>query len=266
MNDETIIVHVITRSEWGGAQRVVSLLAERLPGETTVACGPGGRLVQELLASGVNVETQPHLQSPPAPVSDLRAVSDLRQLFNRIKPDLVHLHSTKAGIVGRLAAMTLDCPTVFTVHGWGFYNTGYPRLATVLRYVERFLATQTAEIVCVSQADYDRGVEHGILDGRGTVIHNGIEQLPDGGEVDLRAELDLDSDATVVGSVGRFAEQKDPIEAIETHRELRLRGIEADHWRRTAPVGLSPVCGRSRARFGPPPRFSRRRLRYPRQL
>jgi glycosyltransferase involved in cell wall biosynthesis len=228
MNDETTVLHVITHSEWGGAQRVVALLAKRLPGQTTVACGPGGRLVQELLMSDVNVETQPHLRSPPDPVSDFRALVDLRRLFGRVEPDIVHLHSTKAGILGRIAAMRLDCPTVFTVHGWGFYNTGYPRLATGLRYLERLLAARTTEIVCVSRADYERGVKHGILDGRGTVIQNGIEQLPHGGDVDLRAELDLDSNATVVGSVGRLVEQKNPIEAIEALCELRSRGVEAE--------------------------------------
>ncbi|WP_262180162.1 glycosyltransferase family 4 protein [Haloarcula laminariae] len=221
------ILQVITRSDWGGAQRVVESLSRRLDGVTDVACGPGGRLIDRLTDSDVTVHLQPHLQSRPQP-SDLLAYRDLRHLLEDGDFDIVHSHSTKAGVLARTAAARAGVPSVFTVHGWGFYNTEYSVLRPLVVRGERRLARHTDRIVCVSENDRRQGRAHGILSPKaGTVIHNGIQ--PHGGTPDrarLREEFGINSGMPIVGAVARLAEQKNPLKILRTACQLRDRGHE----------------------------------------
>lgn len=232
------ILQVVTRSEWGGAPRIVESLATQLDDVTDVACGPGGRLIDQLESAGVTVHVQPHLQSSPGP-ADILAYRDLRTLIDEEGFDLVHSHSTKAGALARIAAGRVGIPSVFTVHGWGFYNTEYGLLRPLLVGGERFLARRTDEVVCVSHNDYREGRARGILSNeRGTVIHNGIEPLEFGSDRQTVYDaFDVDPDTPVIGAIGRLAPQKDPLAILETARQLERRGLDVT----TILVGSGPL-------------------------
>lgn len=219
------IIHVITRSDWGGAPRIVESLATQIDDITAVACGPGGQLIDRLENKGVPVQVQPHLQSPPHP-KDALAYRELRQLIDKGEFDLVHSHSTKAGALARIAASRAGVPSVFTVHGWGFYNTEYSALRPLLIRGEQLLERCTDEIVCVSRNDCRQGKRHGILSAdAGTVIHNGIPSLEFRSDRNtLYDKFGIDRDTPIVGSIGRIAPQKNPLAILETAKKLQERG------------------------------------------
>jgi glycosyltransferase involved in cell wall biosynthesis len=132
---------------------------------------------------------------------DLRTVSSLTRLLRRIEPDVVHVHSAKAGMVGRLAAARLGVPSVYTVHGWGFGQGRPAARGLLLAAVERMLRPWTGHYIAVSGADADLGVERvGIRPDRITVIHNGIA------DTDHRAAPES---SRIVAMVARDDRQKD---------------------------------------------------------
>lgn len=233
------LLHVITRSDWGGAPHVVELLAEGTDAEVAVACGPGGRLIDELQADDVPVFVQPHLQSALNPIADVRALLDLLGLLRREDFDLVHCHSTKAGLLGRLAAAATNTPAIFTVHGWGFYNSEYGWATPVITRGERLLARVTDEIVCVSRNDLEQGRRHAITQQTAaSVIHNGIRplSLPDD-RTRLEDICSIDPDVPVFGAIARLAPQKDPVAILRTTKRLQDRGRAVQ----TVLVGTGPL-------------------------
>jgi len=222
---EVTVLHVITGESWGGAPRIVELLSSRMPPTAAVACAPNPRFRRRLEAENVRVIEQPHLQAPPAPTTDLRALFDMIALLRRESFDLVHCHSTKSGILGRVAAAVAGVPTVFSVHGWGFYNSEYDYLSPVLTRVERALESRTDRIVCVSRNDLEAGRRHGILDGTDArVVRNGVPppELP--ADRSRLADTGVDTGRPVVGTVARLVEQKRPLDLFRAGRDLQDRG------------------------------------------
>ena len=225
MND-TEILHIITRSDWGGAPRVVELLATGTSARTAVACGAGGKLIDRLEEDGIPVFEQPSLQSPPDPAGDARTLASLYRLLRHGSFDLVHCHSTKAGLVGRLAAKLAGVRTVFTVHGWGFYNTDYDRAAPVIAHGERALSRITDATVCVSKNDLTEGRRRGITAHTpSTVIHNGIPPISIRSDRrTLYEETDIEPGTTIVGAIARLSPQKNPLAIVGAGGELQRRG------------------------------------------
>jgi glycosyltransferase involved in cell wall biosynthesis len=226
VTEETKILHIITRSDWGGAPRVVKLLATGTEATTAMACGTGGKLITELRVEGIPVFEQPSLQSTPDPVADTRAFAGLYRLLRRESFDLIHCHSTKAGLLGRLAAKLAGIPTVFTVHGWGFYNTDYGRAAPAIAYGERALARITDTIVCVAENDLIEGEKRGITNHtRSTVVHNGIPPISvPADRRTLYEETDIEPGTIVIGAIARLAPQKNPLAILRAGNALRKRG------------------------------------------
>jgi len=153
--------------------------------------------------------------------------------------DLVHSHSTKAGVLARIAAARAGVPSVFTVHGWGFYNTEYRALRPVIVRGEQLLAKQTDGVVCVSENDRIEGREHGILSpGDGTVIHNGIPPVrlpPD--RPTIYDEFGIDHNRPVIGAIARLAPQKNPLAILKAAKRLRDRGLDFT----TVLIGSGPL-------------------------
>lgn len=233
------ILQVITRSNWGGAQRVVESLATRIDEVSSVACGPNGRLIDVLECKGITIHVVPNLRSPPAPTADVLAYRELKRILDNGDYDLVHSHSTKAGALARVAADRVGVPSVFTVHGWGFYNTKYRALRPFIIRGERALKNRTNEIVCVSRNDYEIGREKGILDESiGMVIHNGISPLDSPSDrATVHHEFDIEPDVPVIGAIARLAPQKDPLKILETVRCLQAR----QHKFATVLIGSGPL-------------------------
>jgi glycosyltransferase involved in cell wall biosynthesis len=234
------ILHIITRSDWGGAPRIVKLLAKETEAEVAVACGSGGRLIEELRAEAIPVFVQSSLQSPINPIADFQALFQLTRLLQNESFDLIHCHSTKAGLLGRFAAAVTNTPTVFTVHGWGFYNTEYDWARSVITQGERVLARVTEEIVCVSWNDLKQGRHSGIIQKtNSTVIHNGVRPLSFS---DNRSHLEdvcsIDPATPVIGTIARLVPQKNPLAVLRTAKQLQDIGRTVQ----TVVIGSGPLA------------------------
>jgi glycosyltransferase involved in cell wall biosynthesis len=116
------ILQIVTRSELGGAQTVVATLASELAArghKVTIASGPegGGEAWRGLDSSIERVEI-PGLVRAVSPANEIRALAGISRLYRELKPDIVHLHTSKAGLLGRLAPGVSRHHIVYTMHGY----------------------------------------------------------------------------------------------------------------------------------------------------
>ena len=240
MGDSRVrVAHVITRMIVGGAQETVLLaaaLADRSRFEPLVVCGPQtgseGSLHEEVRRRGVELVVVPELVRQVSPVHDVRAVRALARLLRGRSVDLMHTNSSKAGIVGRLAARRAGVPAVHTVHGWPFHQHQSLAASTVWRGLERRSAPLARRLVVVADADRVKGLAAGV--GRPeqyVTIRSGLEL--DGYGADavaraaVRAELGIPTAAPVVGAVNRLSTQKDPLTLMETFGQVAAALPEA---------------------------------------
>jgi glycosyltransferase involved in cell wall biosynthesis len=212
------ILYVITRAEMGGSQtHVLDLLRGfQQDHQLTVATGEHGFLTEEAAKLGVNVEVLSNLVQPLQPMRDLRAVGELSRLIRRIKPDLVHCHTSKAGIVGRVAARLTSTPALFTAHTWSFADGTSKIWKLVGTPSERIAAKWTKRILAVSDSNRQLAIHRGVAPPEKIVtVHNGIEDTP------LRAQAGRDPVPRIV-MVARFAPQKNQAQLLEAVSEIDL--------------------------------------------
>lgn len=224
MSGERIrVLTAITRLELGGAQRVALHTAARLDRasfDAALAWGPGDVLDDEAreLADVVAFEI-PDLVRPVAPHRDLRALAGLRRAIRDFRPDVVHTHSSKAGVLGRLAARREGVPVVVhTVHGFGFTPL-QPAVKRIAYFaVERLAARWTDHFVTVSELNRRRGLELGLWgEAEATVIRAGVDlarfRNPGDGAA-TRRRLGLPAGAPLVVQIGNFKPQKAPLDFV----------------------------------------------------
>ena len=116
------ILYLITRAERGGGQvHVLDLIRGfRHHCDIELATGEDGFLPEEARRLGVKCHILPNLVQPIQPAWDFKALRDIVALLRKAQPDLVHTHTSKAGILGRMAAWVCNIPAVFTAHTWCF--------------------------------------------------------------------------------------------------------------------------------------------------
>lgn len=185
------ILIVSTNADWAGAPIHVLTLVQALKSsfDVFVVFGEDGPVRQALATQGVATTIVSSLRSTINPVRDLRCLLAFLKIVRSVRPDLLHAHSSKAGMIARLAAYILRLPCLYTVHGWGF-GTGRTRLQSAMVYwVERsFSYFPATTYIFVSDADRRVGLERLKLDpDRCKTIHNG---MPDHG---LRAQVGKNS-------------------------------------------------------------------------
>jgi len=211
------VLQIITLSDWGGAQQVCYDLATNLDKEkfiVEVACAPGGPLVERLEKAGIKVHKLVNMKRDFSPISDFKCFFELFLLIRRGKYDLVHCHSTKAGILGRIAAWLARVPRIFfTVHGWGFYNEQeYGWAQKILVLAECLCARFSTKIVCVSENDLKQGLLRKIARaGKFALIPNGVAMENRKRTGTLRREINATDEEVVFGMVARLHYPKDPI-------------------------------------------------------
>lgn len=212
------VLQVVTGSDWGGAQQHVLWLAQGLRERgfaVSVACQPGGYLVDRLKQARIAVWLLPNMARSINPYRDWRTYQDLRRVLGEGEYDLVHAHSSKAGALTRLAAASRGIPAIFTAHGLVFSNVAMaPWKRRVYAGAERILGRRTSHLITVSRADAEAARKNRLVpDGRLTVVPNGVP-VPDPGQLPwLRSEgrrsLGLDPEAPVVGVIARLHPDKD---------------------------------------------------------
>lgn len=216
------LLYIITLAEHGGAQAHVRTLLARMQGQTELALATSveGWLTEQARALGVPVYLVPELVQPLSPGKDFRAVQAIHRLFRQLKPDLVHLHSSKAGLLGRVAARLAGIPTVFTAHGWAFTEGASANRRRLAIWSERLAAPLAARIISVSSYDTKLAGRCRVgRPGQVVTIHNGIPEMAGG-----RTAPDNPSSCRVV-MTARFAPPKDQaalIRAVAQMPEIQL--------------------------------------------
>jgi glycosyltransferase involved in cell wall biosynthesis len=208
---------LITLSELGGAQTAVSLLLPVLTRlfDVTLAASGSGPLRDAAEAAGARYVELRHVRRSINPWQDALGLLELVRLCRRIRPDLVHAHSSKAGVLGRTAAALARVPVrIFTVHGWSFAAYGGPAGRAYL-WIERLMRPLTTAVVCVSEAAREQGLAaHACDRDRSVVIPNAVDVSSF--EPGPRAGSRL----RIVG-VGRFAYPKDYPTLVEALSRIR---------------------------------------------
>jgi glycosyltransferase involved in cell wall biosynthesis len=175
--------------------------------DVTVAC-PDGRLADDLAVRRVRRVAWPANRSPgPSTAAEAMALS---RSLHEVRPDVLHLHSSKAGLAGRLAVRG-RLPTVFQPHGWSWLAMS-PRMAPLAVGWERLAARWTTLFVCVGEGEAAQGRARDIP-GRFCVVRNGVDLgrfLPaeEGARQKARKALDLPMTVPLAVCVGRVTRQK----------------------------------------------------------
>jgi glycosyltransferase involved in cell wall biosynthesis len=221
------IAYIVTRaSPLGGAQIHVRDLtaAVRAQGHSpTVITSGSGPFVDQLRAQQIPTIILKHLAVPISPLRDLRALREVRATLMELGPDLIAAHSSKAGVLGRLAGRSLRIPVVFTAHGWAF-TPGIPALqAALYRGIERLAGPFTSKIITVSEFDRRLALDAGIVRAdRVVTVHNGMPDIPQ----PFRAEPGRTPPRLVM--VARFEPQKDHATLLRALAGLRNLPWELD--------------------------------------
>jgi glycosyltransferase involved in cell wall biosynthesis len=210
------VLIVITLAEAGGAQTYVAqllpALAERF--QVTVAAHGDGPLRDAARAAGVQFVRLRHVRRSIGP-RDVLGLLELIVLMRRSRPDVVHTNSSKAGVLGRLAAAIARAPVrIFTVHGWAFAAaTGLS--STFYLWADRLMSPLTSATICVSEHSRAAGSAARTCRASATVV------IPNAVDVEAARRASLEGAPPVVVAVGRLAHPKDPLTLVRALGAVR---------------------------------------------
>ncbi|MGD1277748.1 MAG: glycosyltransferase family 4 protein [Tepidisphaeraceae bacterium] len=215
------IVHIITRLIIGGAQENTLLLCQgqhQRGHEVTLitgpALGPEGSLMDRARSGGYRVIVVDEMRRAVLPIKDWLALRRLTALLQEIQPDIVHTHSSKAGILGRRAARRAGLgAVVHTIHGLAFTASTHPLVNWLYESLERRAAPLTSRIVCVADAMRDQSLAAGIGAAEQYVtIYSGMETEPFVNppvpRQQVRRDLGFSDEDIVIGTIARLFDLK----------------------------------------------------------
>ena len=211
------ILHIITRLIVGGAQENTLLTCRGLQDRghqvtllTGPSTGPEGSLVEQARTGGYTVLEHPALVRNPHPIKDARAYFAIRSICRRLQPQVVHTHSSKAGIIARYAAWHEHVPVVVhTIHGLPFHPYQSRIVNTAWIMLERAAARRCHAIISVADAMTITALQNRI--GRPEqfhTIHSGMNTAPFLSPANTRAaarkKLGIPLDRLVLGTIARL--------------------------------------------------------------
>lgn len=172
-----IVALIITKSDMAGAQKHVLSLLRGLESkfEFVLICGERGYLTEEAESSGIRVFVEPFLKRSIGFSQDFRAYLRVLKILRSLKPNIVHAHSSKAGVVGRVASKSLGLRVVFTAHGWGFLTSKGALYSVAVYTVEWLMSMLSDKIICVSKFDAVKAKKFPLPQSKITTIYNGVE-------------------------------------------------------------------------------------------
>lgn len=193
MPEKRRILYIITKSIWGGATKYTTDLAAALPRErfeVTVAAGPvpegysGRDLFSELRDKNIVLHKIKNFQKSVNPLKDVFAFFEIIRLIRKIRPDIIHVSSSKAGGLVGLAVFLLktknyQLKTIFTAHGWAYHEERPLGQKYLLKLASHATALFYDTVICVSEYDRRSALENQIAPAAKLVtIHNGIALDP----------------------------------------------------------------------------------------
>lgn len=170
------VLFLITKSNFGGAQRYVYDLATGLPSEdfeVVVAFGQSGPLETKLQEAGVRTITLPSLQRDISLAKEMRSFFDLSKILHQEKPDILHINSSKAGALGALVGRLAGVPKIiFTAHGWAFNEERPLWQRLILKKIHWLTVLLSHQTIAVSR-EVKRQMNWPFVKNKIAVIYNG---------------------------------------------------------------------------------------------
>lgn len=213
------ILYVITKSEIGGAQTHLMEVVRYMHyagHDVLVVTGTTGWLTNELTAIGVDYEILPDLVREINLPKDIKTINSICHILEDKQPDIIHCHSSKAGIVGRIAGAIKNVPAVFTAHGWAFTSGVSSAKRIIYAAIEHMMLGITKKVICVSEFDRQlakRWFLHNY--NRVVTVHNGIVDKAFNSNIVREYSLPLK-----LISVARFSHQKNNMELIKAIEQI----------------------------------------------
>jgi len=227
------VLHPITRLIVGGAQEntmFTAALLDKNRYQVEIISGPQtgseGSLIEEVRARDIPLTIIPELVREISPWNDFLSLTKMAWSMRKNRYAIVHTHSSKAGILGRFAARLAGVPIIIhTVHGWSFHDRMSPLTRRTYIILERQAASFSNAIITVSNRDIEKGLAARIGSREQYhLIHSAIpldEFDPSNFDRNaVRKELGIPDDANVIGSIGRFSPQKNPLDWIRIAGEI----------------------------------------------
>lgn len=216
------ILYIVTRGDviGGASMHVLELASEmqRRGCDVTILLGPGDIVAQLAEQRGLPIIVEPLLLRQISPLQDLRCFIRLCRLLRQIRPDILHLHSAKAGLLGRVVAKWQQVPVVYSVHGWSF-SVYQGKKARCFRWLEKMLMPLTDQLVLVCQRDVDIARHQlGAKPNQLALVHNGIS-----GFAPLKKTVNPSYCRLI--SVARFEEPKDQVTLLKA-----MASVPSQHW------------------------------------
>lgn len=229
MKQKKKILYVITKSNWGGAQRYVFDLATGLPEkfETVVALGGNGALQNRLEEAGIRTIFLPFLSRDVKFLSDFLVLKKLITLCKEERPDIVHLNSSKIGGLGALAGRIAKVPNIiFTAHGWAFREERPEFQKLAIKFLSWLTILWSHSVITVSERDQREALAFPFVKNKVVLIHNGISETGFFEKNTARKMLyEKDTAESLwVGTIGELHKNKGHKYAIEA-----LAGIQLKH-------------------------------------
>lgn len=219
------VCHIITKLELGGAQKITLRTVAHINRSkfhpVLIVGGEVGELDADATRiSGVEFYRVSSLVRAIRPIHDVKALFSLTRLLRRIRPVIVHTHSSKAGILGRWAARLAGVPVIIhSVHGFGFTPTQHPLLKRFLILLEQLASEFTQWVFTDSEANRQQGIALGLFTGeRSTMLPPGIDlhaiRAVRIDRADKRRSLGLHTVQPLIGMVAPFKPQKSPLDFV----------------------------------------------------
>lgn len=230
------VAHVVTRLDLGGAQQNTVHTVRRLDParfDAFLVCGEGGLLDAEVRSDpGLRAVFLDSLVREVSPLRDLLALLELWKTFRAEAPQVVHTHSSKAGILGRLAAALAGVPVVVhTYHGFGFHDRQSPPVKALYLALERFCARFTTRLIFVSRANAEYAERHGL--GRAAdaeLIRSGVRLGDFPAKTDaaaLKMSAGIGRHKPLVVSIGNLKPQKNAADFVAAAAKVAQKVPEA---------------------------------------
>lgn len=152
---------------------------------------------------------------------DLKSIIEVRKILKQIKPDIIYMHSSKAGAIGRIALVfNFKAKKLYNAHGWYFNAQISDKKKKIFALIEKILAIKTDRIINISKSEYESALRYKIAPKKKMcIIENGIDftkfKNNDKNREETRKEYNIKENEIVIGVVGRLSEQKDPMTMIK---------------------------------------------------
>ena len=216
----TKVLHVIARMNVGGTARYVSELIEAIPNSKLATGFVQGSEVEDPSVSKLPVIRISHLGRKISLVNDYKAWRELRVIVRECKPEIIHTHTFKAGLIGRL--IRGNHKHIHTFHGHLFEDSSFSLLEKkVITLTEKFLARRTDVLITVGQNVGQELRDAGIgVDQKWVSIAPGVQPLPVTNKSVARISLGLPDSVLIVGWMARMAPVKNPQLLLEVAKQL----------------------------------------------